>query len=70
MNEKENGMTVRDVLEDVKKNLGGISVPVSMLESVGMPIAQAINGIWLCIDAIDRSVIEEKKKEDDVVEGE
>ena len=43
-------MTVNDVLNDVKTILGNISVPVSMIESIGIPIAKSINGIKLCLD--------------------
>lgn len=53
-------MTVKDVLTDVNKVLNGINIPISMLESIGMPIARAISGISICINAITE---EEQKQE-------
>ena len=44
-------MTVREIVETVIKDLGGINVPVSMLDNIGIPIARAIQGLQLCVDA-------------------
>jgi len=54
METNNNPMTVKDVLADVVKVLGEISVPVTQLESIGIPVAKAINGIKLCLDAMER----------------
>lgn len=56
----DNQMTVKDVLNDVIKLLNGINIPVSMVETVGIPVARAINGINLCINAFDE---QEKAKQ-------
>lgn len=59
MNEK---MTIKDVLVEVTKILNEINVPVSMVESIGIPVARAINGIQLCIDAAEAREKEESEK--------
>ena len=46
--------TVKDVLEDVKAILGNISIPATQIESIGIPVAKAINGIKVCIDVFNR----------------
>lgn len=57
----ENQTTVKDILIDVNKMLSEISIPVSMIENIGIPVARAISGIQLCIDAFEQ----QKKEQDD-----
>lgn len=65
----ENQTTVKDILIDVNKLLNGINIPVAMVESIGIPVARAINGIQLCIDAFDKQEkAEEKEQEIEIVE--
>ena len=52
--ETNNTMTVKDVLTDVTKMLSEINVPATMIESIGIPVAKAINGISICIEAMER----------------
>jgi hypothetical protein len=59
MNNQE--MTVKDILQDVIKKLNDIKVPMSMIESIGIPVAQCISGIKLCVDAIEKNEVEEQK---------
>ena len=47
-------MTVKDVLKDVLNLLNGVKIPISELETIGMPVGRAINGIKICIEALDR----------------
>lgn len=47
-------ITVREVLEITANNLGGISVPRSLNEQIGIPIDHAISNLRACIEAIDR----------------
>ena len=61
METNERQLTVKDVLEDVKKVLGGIEVPATKIESIGIPIARAMNGIQMCIDAMNK---DEQKQEE------
>lgn len=44
-------MTVKEIVENVITDLGNINVPVSQLNSIGMPIAHAIQGLRLCVNA-------------------
>lgn len=52
-------MTVREVVEQVKKNLGEINVPVAQMQAIGFPIAQAIDGL----DAVLKAWDEQEKQE-------
>ena len=58
----EKQTTVKDVLTEVSDVLNKINIPVSMIEGIGIPIARAINGIKICIDAMDRQEQEEAAK--------
>ena len=44
-------MTVKEIVEIVIRDLGNINVPVNMLDGVGMPIARAIQGLQMCVNA-------------------
>lgn len=52
-------MTVREVVEQVKKDLGEINVPVAQMQAIGFPIAQAIDGLNAVLQAWDE---EDKQK--------
>ena len=65
----ENQTTVKDILTDVNKLLNGINIPVAMVESIGIPVARAINGIQLCIDAFERQEQAEQEKQEPVLEA-
>ena len=45
-------MTVLEVLEITVRDLGGINIPVGMIQQVGMPIGQAIGNLNECIRAL------------------
>lgn len=51
-------MTVREVIEQVKKTLGNINVPVALIQSIGVPIMQSIHALDVVIQTWD-----EQKKE-------
>ena len=53
-------MTIKEILIDVCKMLGDIDVPATKIEQIGISIARAINGLQVCIDAMNR---EEQAKE-------
>ena len=63
--EENKELTVRDVLKDVIDILGGIMVPVKEVNSIGMPIARAINGIRMCLDSFDRAEAEQNEQAED-----
>lgn len=68
--ETNNQPTVMTILTDVVKMLGDIEVPAAKVEQIGIPIAKCINGIKLCIDAINQAehqaaLEKEKEKEQD-----
>lgn len=52
-------MTVREVVELVRNDLGNISVPVSQMTTIGVPIARAIDGLDAVLKAWDE---EDKQK--------
>lgn len=59
----ENQVTIKDVLIDVNAVLNGINIPASLIESIGIPVARAINGIQVCIDAINKNEQEQAATE-------
>ena len=56
-------MTVKEILIDVINKLGNIRIPTSEVESIGIPVAQAINGIKMCVDAFTEA---EKQEEPEI----
>lgn len=61
-------MTVREIVETVIKDLGSINVPVGQLNSIGMPIARAIQGLQMCVNAWNEEEAKQaaQAQEDDV----
>lgn len=55
-------MTVREVVEQVKKGLGEINVPVAQMQSIGFPIAQAIDGLNAVLQAWDEEDKQNQKQ--------
>ena len=60
----ENQVTVKDVLNDVNKILNNINVPVSMVETIGIPIARAVSGINMCLNAFSQQEAQQAAEED------
>ena len=60
---EENRMTIEQVLDVTVKLLNSIQVPVSLMESIGKPISQAVSNLGLCIAAIKQAEVEAKKEE-------
>lgn len=58
----EKQTTVKDVLLEVSEVLNKINIPISMVEGIGIPVARAINGIKICIDAMERQEQEQAAK--------
>ena len=54
-------MSIERVLEITVNSLSQIKVPISMLGEIGMPIAQSIHNLRMCIEAIQREQPEEKE---------
>ena len=59
----EGTMTVKDVLNDVVETLNGISVPMSQINDIGLPIAKSINNIKACVEAMERAEKDQAEKE-------
>lgn len=57
-------MTVREVIEQVKKDLGEINVPVAQMQSIGFPIARAIEGLDAVIQAWDDEDKQNREKQE------
>ena len=70
MEEERKVTTVKDVLIDVNRILRGIMVPVTHVESIGIPVARAINGIQLCIDEFMKHEMAEEQTEQEAEQPE
>ena len=57
-------LTTLDILKDVLNILGDVKVPMSELESIGIPVGRAINGIKLCVDAMEKVEQEQQQKQE------
>ena len=54
MEETERQYTVEEVLEMTVRKLYAISVPVELIEPVGMPISMAIGNLKSCLEAMNK----------------
>ena len=45
METQERKMTIPELLTEISNDLGNLKIPVGELESIGIPVARAINGI-------------------------
>lgn len=59
----EGTMTVKDVLKDVIETLNNISVPMSQINDIGLPIAKSINNIKACVEAMESAEKDQAEKE-------
>lgn len=55
-------LTVKDVLVDVIGVLGKISIPMDHFDEIGIPVKRAIDGLNMCVEAINNS---ERKADDE-----
>lgn len=46
-------MTIKQVLEETIRIMGGINVPVMLKEQIADPLSNAIANLALCVNAID-----------------
>lgn len=51
---EERQYTIEEVLELTVKQLYAISVPVELIEQIGMPISMAIGNLKNCLEAMNR----------------
>lgn len=56
-------MTVKEALKMTVDLLNGISVPVSLVQSIGEPVAAAIGNLTACIAAIEENEKKEAAKD-------
>lgn len=61
---EEKQYTIKEVLELTIKNLGSISVPVSMKNEIAEPIERAIGNINACLDAMARQESAARESQD------
>lgn len=59
----ENEVTVLDVLKDAMETLNKISIPMSMINDIGLPLARSINSIKACVDAMEEAEAKKKQAE-------
>ena len=60
-------MTVREVVEMVKADLGSIRVPAAETHAIGVPIARAIQNLDAVIRAMDEF---DQQRQEEAAEGE
>lgn len=60
----EERLSIEQVLEITVNLLSGISIPASLVESVGVPISRGIGNLKACLTAIER----EKQEKEIIVE--
>ena len=46
-------MAIIDILKMVAENLGKVKVPMNEIQDIGLPVADAIHALKICIDAIE-----------------
>lgn len=61
-------MTVRDVIEQIIKDLGSVEVRMSDIDRYGIPIARAINGLKEVCNAWDREAQETQEEQEITME--
>ena len=61
MNGNEHKMTVKDVLIDVQRILSDLKIPVKEIETIGLPVSRAVEGIKLCLDAFNKEEMAQQK---------
>ena len=66
----EQKLTVEQVLSITTNILRSINVPVELVESIGIPVSNAIKNISLCINALEEAKIVREDKEDGNAETE
>ena len=59
--EENKEVTIREALERTRGILNEISVPIGLLESVGLPVMTAVNNLDAIIRSIDEAAKEEEK---------
>lgn len=60
-------MTIKDIIKMVAEDLGKLKVPMSEMQTIAMPIANAIRALNACTEAIERSEAEFAKGTEPVV---
>lgn len=66
----EQKLTVEQVLGITTNILRSINVPVELVESIGIPVSNAIKNISLCINALEEAKIVREGEEDGNAEAE
>lgn len=61
-------MTVMEALEEVKNKLMNLHVPISEFSTLSMPLAQSVDLLGMCIEALSQHV-DEKHDEDQPAAG-
>lgn len=54
MEEEKKAYSVEEILEITIKNLYSISVPVELIEQIGMPIRMNIGNLKQCVEAMKK----------------
>ena len=53
-------MTIREVLGITIQMLKGVSLPISLMDTAGQDIRNAVHNLEACIEAIDRESTEQE----------
>lgn len=62
---EEKNYTVADVIDITIQKLGAIQLPISLYDSVGLPIRQSIGNLQVCLQTINSNIMPPVKPEDD-----
>ena len=63
-------LTIKQVLEITARNLESISVPVSQIQQIGVPLANAVANLQVCIGAIAEQEAQKEEQADDAEDEE
>lgn len=64
MNENKE-ITIEQLLRITVQQLNGIAVPIAQIDTVGLPIRQAINNINICLNAFEKVSQQKTQEESD-----
>ena len=64
MDNSENKVPVKDILDITIRNLSNIMVPVGLMQQIGVPIVQSLNNLKLATEQLASDEHAEEPRED------
>lgn len=62
MNENKE-ITIEQLLRITAQQLNGIAVPIAQMDTIGLPIRQAINNLNICLNAFEKAEQQKAQQE-------